>query len=254
MNCHRGHCVGSLWNVAQNIECKIQRHACMNDYKNNALKIVAHWKLGEVQMLKQEPMIAASTIDVPGRTMVVRSRVIEGSNLKEKGSTPEIVRVVIAAVKAVAQERDEEVNLDTNIVLDLGLILWNVCRLPILLSSNSADVSQKMFCKTSIQFAKFRRRSKSCSGLSEFTVALLRLWPPEEVLHSREVTREDYQFDLLPEYRRLKMTMSELLSTGVRNPYFAAHQGVVRDTTTIAGRELISFASYNYLGMSGDPL
>lgn len=41
--------------------------------------------------------------------------------------------------------------------------------------------------------------------------------------------------------------------TGIPNPYFSMHEGTVRDTTRIAGRELISFASYNYLGMSGDP-
>jgi 8-amino-7-oxononanoate synthase len=39
----------------------------------------------------------------------------------------------------------------------------------------------------------------------------------------------------------------------VPNPYFSAHERVARDTTMIDGRELISFATYNYLGMSGDP-
>src|SRR5690606_26909216 len=37
------------------------------------------------------------------------------------------------------------------------------------------------------------------------------------------------------------------------NPYFTVHEGLTRDTTIIDGRELLSFASYNYLGMSGDP-
>ncbi len=55
------------------------------------------------------------------------------------------------------------------------------------------------------------------------------------------------------EYRRLKTTMRQLLMTGVPNPYFTVHEGVVRDTTIVDGRELISFASYNYLGLSGHP-
>jgi len=42
-------------------------------------------------------------------------------------------------------------------------------------------------------------------------------------------------------------------STGVRNPFFSVHQGKISDTTWIDGRELISFASYNYLGLSGHP-
>jgi 8-amino-7-oxononanoate synthase len=57
----------------------------------------------------------------------------------------------------------------------------------------------------------------------------------------------------LPEYRRLKRTQAQFAMTGVPNPYFSVHEGLVRDTTRIGQRELISFASYNYLGMSGDP-
>jgi 8-amino-7-oxononanoate synthase len=57
----------------------------------------------------------------------------------------------------------------------------------------------------------------------------------------------------MPEYKRLKQTMSLLTSTGLPNPYFSAHQSVARDTTVIGGRELLSFATYNYLAMSGDP-
>ena len=37
------------------------------------------------------------------------------------------------------------------------------------------------------------------------------------------------------------------------NPFFSVHQGITNDRTVIGGRELINFASYNYVGMSGDP-
>ena len=43
-------------------------------------------------------------------------------------------------------------------------------------------------------------------------------------------------------------------ATGVPNPFFSVHESVTNDRTTIAGRKLVSFASYNYLGMSGDPV
>ncbi len=40
---------------------------------------------------------------------------------------------------------------------------------------------------------------------------------------------------------------------GLGNPYFGVHQGITNDRTMIDGRELINFASYNYVGTSGDP-
>ena len=41
--------------------------------------------------------------------------------------------------------------------------------------------------------------------------------------------------------------------SGVGNPYFGVHEGITNDRTIIDGRELINFASYNYVGISGDP-
>ena len=69
-----------------------------------------------------------------------------------------------------------------------------------------------------------------------------------------EIPDEAYRFDCMPEYKRLKQTMDLLASTGVANPYFSVHERVTRDTTVIGGREVINFSSYNYLGMSGDPV
>ncbi|NUP65520.1 MAG: aminotransferase class I/II-fold pyridoxal phosphate-dependent enzyme, partial [Nonomuraea sp.] len=37
------------------------------------------------------------------------------------------------------------------------------------------------------------------------------------------------------------------------NPYFIDHEANIRDTTVVDGKELISFSSYNYLGLSGHP-
>jgi 8-amino-7-oxononanoate synthase len=41
--------------------------------------------------------------------------------------------------------------------------------------------------------------------------------------------------------------------SGLGNPYFGVHEGITGDRTIIGGRELINFASYNYIGTSGDP-
>ncbi|GAA3225444.1 hypothetical protein GCM10020216_039750 [Nonomuraea helvata] len=45
----------------------------------------------------------------------------------------------------------------------------------------------------------------------------------------------------------------EFMAAIERNPYFIDHQANIRDTTVVDGQELISFSSYNYLGLSGHP-
>ena len=69
----------------------------------------------------------------------------------------------------------------------------------------------------------------------------------------RAIPAEYHQFEKLPEYVRLRRTMAALQTKGIENPYFKVHDNVTRDVTSIGGRQLINFSSYNYLGMSGDP-
>ena len=62
---------------------------------------------------------------------------------------------------------------------------------------------------------------------------------------------EHYQFAKMPDYQRLRQDLDRV--EVLVNPFFAVHEGTARDTTTIQGRSLINYASYNYLGFSGDP-
>lgn len=62
---------------------------------------------------------------------------------------------------------------------------------------------------------------------------------------------EHYRFDLYPEYLQLKEQQAQLQANNIRNPYFSVHEGIARDTTQIAGQELINFSTYNYLGLAG---
>ena len=56
-----------------------------------------------------------------------------------------------------------------------------------------------------------------------------------------------------PEYRLLQARFEELDRHGIRNPYFQLHDGVTGSKAMVGGRELVNFANYNYLGLSGDP-
>lgn len=66
-----------------------------------------------------------------------------------------------------------------------------------------------------------------------------------------EIPLEYYHFDRTPEYINLRSDLDRVEQLG--NPFFWLHEGIARDTTQIGGQQLISYSSYNYLGMSGDP-
>lgn len=61
------------------------------------------------------------------------------------------------------------------------------------------------------------------------------------------------RFEDLPGVAELARQKAALAAQDLPNPYFVPHDGVAGGHTTIAGRELINFSSYNYLGWSGDP-
>jgi 8-amino-7-oxononanoate synthase len=64
---------------------------------------------------------------------------------------------------------------------------------------------------------------------------------------------ENYQFNEFPEYKKLLAQREQVASLGNGNPFFVPQEGIVNDRTTVDGRELINFATYNYIGMCGDP-
>ena len=56
-----------------------------------------------------------------------------------------------------------------------------------------------------------------------------------------------------PEYRLLQARLEELERHGLENPYFRVHDGATGSMARVSGRDLVNFANYNYLGLSGDP-
>lgn len=53
------------------------------------------------------------------------------------------------------------------------------------------------------------------------------------------------------EYAALLLRQTDADMEGA-NPYFVAHDSVIRDTSVVNGREVINLGSYNYIGMSGN--
>ncbi len=65
----------------------------------------------------------------------------------------------------------------------------------------------------------------------------------------RKITRFDQSREF-EEYAKRRLGMQD---ANIKDPYFVAHDSVLKDTSIVAGREIINLASYNYVGMSGHP-
>ncbi|OWT72747.1 MULTISPECIES: aminotransferase class I/II-fold pyridoxal phosphate-dependent enzyme [unclassified Achromobacter] len=66
------------------------------------------------------------------------------------------------------------------------------------------------------------------------------------------VPEEHYRFDLHPGYKQLRIMHDGATRMGLQHPFFKLHEGTAGEHTSIGGQTYINYASYNYLGMSGD--
>lgn len=55
-----------------------------------------------------------------------------------------------------------------------------------------------------------------------------------------------------PGYLDLKRRQHELVALGIDNPYFATSDGIACGTARVQGRELVTYSTYNYLGLAGE--
>ncbi len=217
---------------------KIQRHACRNSFLDGSLKTIASWLAWE---------------DAGGKEVVV-AKVNSEIRGEAEGDLPSgLLELVMDKVRDVARERAGNLSGHTNIVTDLGLD--SLERLQIANSIEEVfgqrfpeEVLQEI--ETVIQVASAVKEHFRDIGTQLGQVAK----KVQSVRSARvAIPESDYNFALMPEYVRLQKTKKLLASTGLPNPYFSVHEAITNDTTTINGRELLSWSSYNYLGMSGDP-
>ncbi len=233
---------------------KIQRHACRQGFLDKSLLLIAHW-CGweeEKQPSSSPPWSRHKPVEnIPANGMA--------SNNGEPYAdvSPRVANIVLEQVRNVAKERAKELSLDTNIVFDLGLD--SLERMQI--ANSLEEIFGGRFPEAVLQ------EIYTCREVAQAIEQYMGTEPIREAetrpaINSARVARpagdeipaEYYTFSKMPEYRKLKATMEMLTSTGLPNPFFPVHERRTLDTAFIGGRELISFSTYNYLSMSGDPV
>lgn len=218
---------------------KIQRHACREEFMAGTLQIIAEWKgWGQAGAAAAPAPESAAAASAPESA--------EGAHRVE------VAQVVMEHVRVIAKERAKHLSLDSNIVTDLGLD--SLERLQIANSLEETfggrfpeEVLVEMETVRQVADAIVKHIGTEPRVQRQFDMT------GTPLIEGGEIPPEFYHFGQTPEYRKLKQTMRMLTATGIPNPYFTVHEKVARDTTQIGGREFISWATYNYIAMSGDP-
>ena len=219
---------------------KIQRRACRRQFLEGTLEVIEQ----HVSWLAPAQEAAPSAASGP---RLARARPVGDTarGLRPDRELPrEVVQTVFEHVRRIAKERAGELTLDTNIV-ELGL-----------------DSLERMEIVASLEEAFGGRFPEQVLPVietcREVTEAILDHMPPTGVAAAAtartvvEIPRDAYEIAEFPEVRALDQNFAMIRDAGLENPYFSVHEGLTGDRTIINGRELVSWASYNYLGMSGD--
>ncbi len=223
---------------------KIQRAACRKYFQENSLLVVADW-----YAWKQNETLQTETADQTDELSILSS----DSNDE---SIQDIAAIVIKTVKSVARERGKNLNLNTNIVVDLGLDSLERMGIASHLEetfggSFPTEVLQEIETIREISQAIVTHiGTKPVNHPVQSTVSNVR---SRKFQSLDELPSSFYTIEEMPEYLRFSRTRSLMIGTGSRNPFFSVHDGVIADTTKIDGRTLVSYSSYNYLGLSGHP-
>lgn len=219
---------------------KIQRHACKRQFLDGTLEVVEQ-HVGWLAAAAPAAAAASSPRLARQRPVGETSR----AHRPDRELPQEIVQTVFEHVRQIAKERAGNLTLDTNIV-ELGL-----------------DSLERMEIVASLEEAFGGRfpeqvlpQIETCREVTEAIIDHMPLEGRTKVQATAaavEIPVDAYRIAEFPEVRALEQNFAMVRDAGLENPYFSVHEGLTNDRTRIGGREMVSWATYNYLGMSGEP-
>jgi 8-amino-7-oxononanoate synthase len=238
---------------------KIQRHACRQGFLDGTLAVLAQWQAPQNGQageeagrhtteavieppLKKGRVPAAGGNGSPGKDHVLPGLAKPPAVAVEPNRVTE---TVLEQVRLVARDRANGLTLDTPIT-EIGL-----------------DSLERMEILASLEEhfggrfpEEILPQLETCRQVVEAVEKYLGSEPQVKTARPEgyQVPDEHCQIARFPEYVKLRQNLDLLEQTGIGNPYFTVHQGLTNDRTIIDGRKIINFSSYNYVGMSGDPL
>lgn len=249
---------------------KIQRHACRDGYLAGTLAARASWsaETGKVEIAKsrrreerhgvagwveegdqgsEAEIASVETASPEQRNGAVTPSKTEEAKVSHQpeGRTAEITEIVFAQVREIGRERVGELNWDTNII-ELGLDSLERIEIVAALEETFGGRFPEQVLPS------METCGEVVQAIEEHLGGEVKKRPerPRQLM----VPEEDYLFNQSPEYLRFEKDLSIAEKPGMKNPFFKVHETVTNDRATIEGVEYINFCSYNYLGMSGDPV
>jgi 8-amino-7-oxononanoate synthase len=197
---------------------KIQRGACRAAFLDGTLEVIGRWRTDRADALSRS------------------------------GTAPSIHDFLIAWVREELEIDPARLDAETPL-LELGIDSLAAARLVVAIESRLGR---------RIEVAELWAQP-TVGGLAQYLAAMQAAAPPDggpaiPAFRARPPAEPDQVTDvaLWPEYRALRARLDLLDGQAIDSPFFQVHEGVTGSHAVIAGRRVLNFANYNYLGLSGD--
>jgi 8-amino-7-oxononanoate synthase len=225
---------------------KIQRHACRDGFLAGTLDVVSQYRASDAAQTEKPAVKDAAKEDNAARREAIRFAVAQtGKNGHHLPVNVRLTQLVLEEIYRVAKERAKGMTLDSPIV-ETGMD--SLERMEIL-----ASLEEKFGGRFPEEiYPELDTTRQLVAAVEKYLGTEPR--PTGDRAAATDIPPSAYRFDQFPEYIKLRENLDMLNASGLGNPFFVVHDGPTTDTTTIAGRKLINFSSYNYIAMSGDPV